>query len=404
MSTQESGSRLRVIVTGLLAQYPLGGVAWDYLQYPVGLARAGHDIYYIEDTGQWPFNPSEAGVSKTCDANVAHLEQLMTRFGLADRWAYRFAWEGQWFGLSESRRNEVMATADLFINVSGVWRDPVALRDDTRATMVFIDSDPVFTQIKLARGDAHFQRSVDAHDVHFSFGESHSAGVPETGHEWLPTRQPVLLDQWEHHRPDQGSYTTVMNWTSYNDVEYQGVTYGQKNVEFSRFMELPTRTTARFEIAMAEGKNARPPVDLLRHRGWSIVDPSQVCPDIDSYRSYLQTSRGEWSVAKNGYVAGGSGWFSCRSACYLAAGRPVVAQETGFSAVLPVGEGLFAFSSIDEAVDAIDQIESDYERHARAAREIAEGYFDSQDVLGSLIERSLAGGPSSTDSSREASS
>jgi len=391
-------ARLRIVVTGLLAQYPLGGVAWDYLQYVVGLARLGHDVYYLEDTGQWPYSPAEDGVSRSCAANVAHLARVMDRFGLGDRWAYRFAWQDQWFGLTARTRAEVLRTADLVVNVSGVLRDPAGL--DRTGVLVYVDTDPVFTQIKIARGQRDFQAAVDVHDVHFSFGETMGTGVPSTGHRWLPARQPVLRAEWAHALPDRGRYTTVMNWSSYNDVEFQGKRYGQKDVEFRRFLNLPSRTAVPLEVAMGSGKNARPPYALLRHRGWSIVDPAQVCPDLDSYRRYLQTSRGEWSVAKNGYAQGPSGWFSCRSACYLAAGRPVVAQDTGFSTVIPTGAGLFAFTSMDDATDALECIESDYARHAGAAREIAAEYFDSARVLESFIERALGLRPVTSEEAR----
>ncbi|MGY1737097.1 hypothetical protein [Geodermatophilus sp. SYSU D00684] len=375
-------------MTGLLAQYPLGGLAWDYLQYPVGFHRLGHDVYYVEDTGQWPFNPGEGGVSKGCDDNVRHLSTLMRRFGLEDRWAYCFPWRDQWFGMPDDRRADVLATADVVVNVSGVWRDPVSLREQTDARLVFIDSDPVFTQVKLARGQADFRRAVDAHDVHFSFGEAHSDRVPTTGHTWLPTRQPVLLDEWRPDRPHGDRFTTVMNWTSYNPVEFEGVRYGQKDVEFRRFLDLPSAVDPiRIEIAMSPGRNAQAPLGLLRRRGWTIVDPAETCPDLDSYRRYVVASRGEWSVAKHGYVTGAPGWFSCRSACYLAAGRPVVVQDTGFGSVIPTGEGVLAFTTPEEAADGLRALDGDLPRHARAAREIAAEYFDAVRVLDALLTR-----------------
>jgi hypothetical protein len=385
-------SRLRIVVTGLLAQYPLGGVAWDYLQYPVGLQRLGHDVYYIENTGQWPFSPDERGVSKGCDYNVGHLSTLMQRFGLGDRWAYCFPWQDQWFGMSEDRRANILATADVFINVSGVWRDPVRLREQTDARLVFVDSDPVFTQVKLARGQLDFQRAVNAHDIHFSFGEAHSDRIPATGHDWLPTRQPVLLDEWAVDAAVANRFTTVMNWTSYNPVEFEGVRYGQKDIEFRRFLDLPSAVDPiRLEIAMSPGHNRQAPLRLLRDRGWRIVDPTEVCPDLDSYRRYITTSRGEWSVAKHGYVIGSPGWFSCRSACYLAAGRPVVVQDTGLESVMPTGEGVVTFSCPEEAADALRAVDGHTERHARAAREIAAEYFDSARVLNDLLARVLNG-------------
>ena len=378
-------SRLRIIVTGLLGQYPLGGVAWDYLQYVLGLHRLGHDVYYVEDTGQWPYNPVEGGVSVGCEYTVRYLSELMGRFGLGDRWAYRFGGESQWFGLPDAKRREVIQSADLLFNVSGTLERPDEYRDVRR--LVYIDSDPVFTQVKLARGQEDFRKMVDLHDVHFSFGECLGDAVPKTGHGWLPTRQPVVLSEWDHRAPRREVFTTVMNWTSYNPVSYEGKPYGQKNVEFERFLGLPERVESTvLELAVNAGKTRRTPYDLLRHKGWRVVNPDDVCPDLDGYRSYLQTSKAEWSVAKNGYVQGRPGWFSCRSACYLAAGRPVVVQDTGFSCVLPVDEGLLAFSDMEGAVAAIEAVERDYARHARAARDVAEAYFDSGAVLNRLLD------------------
>jgi hypothetical protein len=378
-------SSLRIVVSGLIAQYPLGGVTWDYFQYVLGLARLGHDVYYIEDTGQWPYNPHEAGVSKGCEFNVQYLDGLMSRYGLGGKWAYRFPWQAQWFGLPEVERIEVLRTADLLVNVSGVLERPEEYRQVRR--LAFIDSDPVFTQVKVARGQEDFRRLIDLHDVQFSFGECLSAAVPDTGHRWRPTRQPVVLSEWHPETPTRPVFTTVMNWTSYNDVVFDGRTYGQKDVELMRFLELPSRVAPTvLEIAVNEGKTRRTPRALLTHKGWHVVDPAIVCPDLDRYRQYIESSRAEWSVAKNGYVVGQAGWFSCRSACYLAAGRPVVVQDSGFASVLPVGEGLLAFTTMDEAVAAIRDVEARYARHATAARAIAETYFDASKVLTRLLE------------------
>jgi hypothetical protein len=376
---------LRIVVSGLIAQYPLGGVAWDYLQYVVGLARLGHDVYYLEDTGQWPYDPREGGVSKGCQFNVEYLAGLIARYGLADRWAYRFPHESRWFGMSDTRRAEVLRSAELLLNVSGTLERPDRYRSVSR--LAYVDSDPVFTQIKLARGQADFRQLVDQHDVQFSFGERLSEAMPDTGHRWRPTRQPIVLAEWRVSQPSRDVLTTVMNWTSYNEVRYDGRSYGQKDVEFMRFLELPSRVTPTvLEIAVNEGKVRRPPRALLTHKGWRVVDPATVCPDMDRYRRYIESSKAEWSVAKNGYVVGKAGWFSCRSACYLAAGRPVIVQDTGFGAVLPVGEGLLSFATMDDAVAAIHDVQASYARHAKAARAIAEDYFDSAKVLTRLID------------------
>jgi hypothetical protein len=383
-------SKLRIIVTGLIAQYPLGGVTWDYFQYVLGLAQMGHDVYYLEDTGQWPYNPQEGGLGKDCDFNVRYLAAVMSGYGLAERWAYRFPWQSQWFGLSDAKRQEVIGSADLLINVSGTLERPEGYRQVNR--LAYIDSDPVFTQVKLARGQLDFRKWIDVHDVQFSFGECLSAEVPETGHHWRPTRQPIVLSEWHPERPFREVFTTVMNWTSYKPVVYGDRSYGQKDLEFLRFQELPRLIAPiALEIAVNTGKTRRTPRDLLAHKGWRVVDPAEVCPDLDSYRNYIESSKAEWSVAKNGYVIGRSGWFSCRSACYLAAGRPVAVQDTGFGSVLPTGEGLLAFSTVDEAVTSIKQIEADYRRHAKAAREIAAEYFDATTVLTHLVEEAMNG-------------
>lgn len=385
-----SDSKLRIIVTGLIAQYPLGGVAWDYLQYVVGLARLGHDVYYIEDTGQWPYNPNEVGTAKSCEYNVNHLRDTLGRFGLEDRFAYCFPWGPEWHGLADTKREEVVATADLVVNVSGVLFRPDQYRSAER--MAYIDSDPMFTQLKMARGQHDLKKAVDLHDVHFTFGECLSDRVPDTGHNWQPTRQPVLLDQWSPGDKTRDAYTTVMNWTSYKDIAYKGERYGQKDKQMLEMIELPGMVAPiNLELAVASGKTRRTPVDRLNRHGWRIVNPDKVCGNVDEYRDYIQQSRGEWSVAKHGYVAGRTGWFSCRSACYLAAGRPVVVQDTGFSSVLPTGEGVLTFNTAKEAADALRAIESDYDRHCRAARGFAEEYFDAGKVLGDLVERAMTG-------------
>ena len=305
-------SMLRIVVTGLIAQYPLGGMAWHYLQYVLGLVRLGHDVYYLEDTGLWPYNPSEKGLSKGCEFNVGYLNELMSHFGLGDRWAYRFPWQDQWFGMKESKRKEVLRSADLLLNVSGTLSRPDEYRSVKRLS--YIDSDPVFTQLKLARGQTDFQRLVDAHDVHFSFGEALPGDTPDTGHRWIATRQPVVLSEWRTQEQPRRVFTTVMNWSSYSPVRHNGQEYGQKDVEFRKYLDLPARVSpVKLEVALnIAGKKADAPVNAIRKSGWSIVDPAAICPDVNGYRRYIQSSMAEWSVAKNGYVKGRAGWFSCR--------------------------------------------------------------------------------------------
>jgi hypothetical protein len=411
-------SQLRIIVTGLIAQHPsLGGVTWDYLQYVLGLARLGHDVYYFEDSGQWPYN-LEGGPSRDDliaydpTPNVAYLAKVMARYGLAERWAYRFPTRPRWFGLSHKQRREVLKSADLLINVSGTLKRPSDYRQVRR--LAYVDSDPVFTQVKLklARGQVKFRRRVNAHDVHFSFGERLSAAVPTTGHRWRATRTPIVLSEWRPAMPRREVFTTVMSWVSYKPLKYGRHIYGQKDVEVQRFIKLPREVNPTvIEVALSKTPllNWQPdhrglppaalevvrnqanwtPSDLLASMGWCVVDPFQVCPDLDSYRKYIEASKAEWSVAKNGYVQGQCGWFSCRSACYLAAGRPVVVQDTGFDAVLPIGEGILSFRTMEEAIAAIREVEAHYTQHAKAARAIAEAYFDSDKVLTRLLDEAM---------------
>jgi hypothetical protein len=382
-------SKLRIVVSGMIGQYPLGGVTWDYLQYVVGLSRLGHDVYYVEDTGLCPYDASTGSVAREAGFAADYLASVMSRFGLGDRWAYHFSFGSCWYGMSDSRRAEVLASADLLVNVSGSLQHPSHFRHIS--VLAYVDTDPVFTQVKLAAGQTHFRRLIDVHDVLFTYGECLSNAVPQTGHAWLPMRKPILLSEWHPEAPRGEAFTTVMNWTSFKGLEYQGRSYGQKDVEFMRFLDLPARVApTALEVAMGQGKTRRGPLELLVHRGWRVVDAARVCPDVDGYRTYIETSKAEWTVAKEGYVTGQSGWFSGRSACYLAAGRPVVVQDTGFAPILPVGDGILTFRTFEEAAEGIREVEAHYDRHAEAARSLAGEHFDSDKVLSRLLEGAMS--------------
>ncbi len=392
--------QLRIVVSGLIAQYPLGGVTWDYLQYLLGLHLAGHDVYYLEDTGFWPFNPQQSGLSSDgCTFNVNYLNSVCKAFGMEDRWMYRVQSDPHpdndtyhWFGLSDSKRKQVLSSADLLINVSGCLAEPGLYRE--KARLAYIDSDPVFTQIKLALGKDGFEDQIAGHDRHFTFAENPGHRLVDTVFDWYATRQPVVLREWQNDFTPASRFTTVMNWTSYDAVHLNGIEYGQKDVEFNKFIDLPaklerSRYPTEIELAVNQGKTTRTPHDLLRASGWHLVDPNVACADLWAYRNFITGSKAEWSVAKQGYVKGQSGWFSCRSACYLAAGRPVVVQDTGFSSVYPTGVGLHAFTSVEEALVAIQQVQSNYQSEQAAASEIAQEYFDSIRVLDTFIEQAM---------------
>jgi glycosyltransferase involved in cell wall biosynthesis len=405
-------SQLRIIVTGLIAQHPnIGGISWHYLHYLLGLSRLGHDIFYFEDSGEYPYNldggpTGNDWIARNCAYNTSYLEKLMTRYGLKDKWAYRFPQENKWFGISDYQRKKVISSSDLLINISGTLEKPNEYRQIPR--LIYIDTDPVITQVKMAMGKKDFIDLVEIHDLHFSFGESLSTDNNFNGINWLPTRQPIFLDEWPSTPRKREQYTTVMSWTSYEPLNFAGQIFGQKDIEFKRFLKLAEQV-APVELEVALGRTQHQewqdedlkvapeivelvgnttdwsPADLLRKAGWHVVDSFETCGNLDSYRNYIHSSKGEWSVAKNAYVKGQPGWFSERSACYLASGKPVIVQETGFGKFIPTGEGVLSFSNIEEAVNAIDKVESGYDRHSSAARDIAVEYFDSDKVLTNLF-------------------
>ena len=407
---------MRIIVTGLIAQhYTLAGVSWDYIQYCIGLKQLGYDVYYFEDSGEWPYNldggkTGDDWVEKDCFKNIAYLKKLFDRYGLNDRWAYRFPLMDEWFGLSDQKRNEVLRTADILINVSGTLEKPENY--DAVKKLVYIDSDPGFTQVKLKLGQSEFSKRIAAHHSHFSFGESLPQFLKDERYNWKPTRTPIVLSEWENNNNYGNRYTTIMNWTSYKPLLFEGKSFHQKDIEFIKFIELKRKLkNISLEVALSklQHKNWQSslpdhfaeetdnkqisfltPADLLSYYGWKVVDPAERCNDIDTYRDYILHSKAEWSVAKGGYAVSRPGWFSCRSACYLAAGRPVIVQDTGFDNVLPVGEGILSFNTIEEAMEKILDVEANYSLHAKRARELADEYFDSAKVLQHLVERATS--------------
>lgn len=373
---------MRIIITGLVGQYAFGGVAWDYLQYVGGFQQLGHEVLYLEDTEMWPYDPVNATITDDCTYNVNYLRTVMERFGLGDRWCYRNAANGTHHGVSTANLQAFCRAADLFVNVSGCgWMRP---EYTTIPHRVFIDSDPLFAQIN-AQTD-----HLRAHNHHFTFAENiggRGCRIPDLDLEWTPTRQPIVLDWWPvATQPPRPVWTTVMNWVSYKPVTFEGETWGQKDIEFQRFIDLPGQTDENFEIACGLGPGKTRPTESLLAHGWQVVEPDEKLPDPWSYRDYLASSKGEWSVAKEGYVKSRSGWFSCRSACYLALGRPCVLQDTGWSDHYPTGDGLLAFTTPAEAVEALATVAADYAHHCHEARELAATHFDARRVLAALLE------------------
>lgn len=393
--------RLRIVVGGYIGLLPAGGITWDYVQYPLGFARLGHDVFYIEDTQLWPIYNAEGQAD--CSPNVAHLAQVMEWFGFGDRWAYRDAASRQCFGLSEAKIRDICRTADVLVNISC----STVMRDEYHRipSRILIDSDPMFTQIQYATqvaftpGESGIRGAVADHTHHFTFGENIGAEdcrIPVCGVEWQPTRQPVCLDQWPVTPPlgdANAAFTTVMNWTAGRPLLFGGESWGQKDVEFERFISLPLWVPdVPLAVAVGQtcGAGAAFPATYVERQGWRVLDPVACAPEWRSYRDFIRGSRGEFSVAKQTYVKARTGWFSCRSACYLAAGRPVVTQDTGWTRYIPSGRGLFAFDTLSEAVAALECVDASPISHGHAAREIAQEFFDSMRVLTSLLVRAGA--------------
>lgn len=389
--------RLRIVVCGMTGLYPVGGVAWDYLQYVLGLAEMGHEVLYYEDTWSWPYHPKQRRYTDDGRYSAAFLEDFFRRFGdgLPIKWYYHHL-HALGYGISESELRAFSRTADLLLNVSGASMFPADLSPACKT--VFIDTDPGYNQIVYSEGFDwsenvdRWRAHVAAHDVKITYAEKigeEDCGVPEIGFRWLITRMPIVLRHWSsspHMRDssEASAWTTVMTWNAFKGrLLYQGREYFSKDREFEKILSLPLRSRDRFVLALG-GLDA--PAERLREAGWEVVDAPSISETARSYQAFIHDSRGEISVAKNVYVALRTGWFSCRSACYLAAGRPVVAQDTGFSEKIPCGDGLFAFRDSSEALDALNDLAGDYDHHAQAARDLAEEYFDAPKVLGRLLD------------------
>ncbi|HEX6899172.1 MAG TPA: hypothetical protein VF789_05640 [Thermoanaerobaculia bacterium] len=374
----------RIAVLGYIVRGPLGGLVWHHLQYVAGLRALGHDVLFVEDSDDYPscYDPSRHVVDADPSYGLRFAADAFGRVGAGDCWAYFDAHTGRWLGPAAGRARAFCESADVALNLSGV--NP--LRDWTAGAPVraLIDTDPAFTQIRHLTDPAAREQAL-AHTAFFTFGENFGKPdcfIPDDGLPWKPTRQPVTLDAWEvTPGPEDGPFTTVLQWDSYPAREHGGRRFGMKSESFAGFLDLPSLCEETFELALG---TAGAPREMLSAKGWRIRDPLEL-KDAPSYQRYIRSSKGEFSVAKHGYVASRSGWFSERSAAYLASGRPVVVQDTGFTAWMRTGLGVVPFSNAEEAAEAVASVSRDYEQHCAAAREIAEEYFDAAKVLPALL-------------------
>ena len=380
-----------IVFAGYLIRYPLGGYAWQIAHYLLGFRALGHDVWFYEDTGAcncaFAYNPLTKEFAPSYEYGITATANFFSKIGFGDRWVFFDVERDLKYGPGADRMNTLLKESDLLVSLGPVNHVPAELRSGRPS--VFIDLDPVYLQLKLAKGDRSVAAILDAHTLHFTFGENigkAGSNLPTAGYTWHPTRQPIAMDIWEHAGSPGLAYTTVGKWDSKErDLEYQGETFKWcKRSEWWRFLDLPNRTTKTFELAM-DVESVPGDLELLTAQGWQVIDPIQISIDPWRYRDYLRGSRGEFTVAKDMNVRLRSGWFSDRAACYLAAGRPVITQDTGFGEALPLGPGLHAFKTVAEATEAVHMIERDYDRASAQATEVAREYFAADRVLGSML-------------------
>jgi hypothetical protein len=378
--------RLRIVVAGGAGAMPFAGVGWQVAQYLEGFRRLGHDVFYLEDTQRWPYDPINETVCDDAGPAIAYVRRLMERYGFA--WAYRDVASGALHGTSDRDLQKTLTDADVLVNLSGVM---VLREEHVRVPVrVYLETDPVLPQIEVAQGRQFTIDLLSTHTHHFTYGENFGAvdcKVPVERFTYYPSRPPVILDWWcTESLPSSAAFTTIANWRQTSkDISWQGrkLTWS-KDVQFLRFLELAARVQSPVELALAAEDAAD--LDRLRTAGWRIRSAGPLSKDLDAYRDYIRSSVGEFSVAKEQNVALRSGWFSDRTAAYLAAGRPAIVQDTGFGCALPTGSGLFAFSSLEEAMAAFEEVLADYPRQAAAACELARDYLRAETVLAALLD------------------
>jgi hypothetical protein len=369
--------RLRILLSGMVAGDPhQGGAAWAVLQYVAGLAECGHEVVLVE--------PLDGGDPLATRPEV--VDYFRSLPFLEGRAALLAQGSEDTIGLSYGELARFAGEADLLLNISGMLRDerllaPIPVR-------AFLDLDPGFNQVWQASGE---DMGMDLHTHWVTVGQlvgTEGSPIPTCGHDWIATFPPVALAHWPvaSEPPARDAFTTVGHWRSYGSIEHGGLHYGQRAHSLRGLIELPRLSDSRFQLALGIHPDEVDDLAALRANGWQLLDPYEIAASPAGYAEFIRGSKAELSIAKSGYVASRSGWFSDRSAAYLAGGRPVVAQETGFSEVLPAGEGLLAFSTTEEAAAAVAAVERDPARHGRAARALAEEHLDARKVLPRLLD------------------
>lgn len=381
------------MVLGAMTSIPpfSAGMAWNWMNLVVGLRRLGHDVWYVEEVEpSWCVDRQGRACSFEQSVNRELFAGVVERFELDGRASQIYNKGEATSGVPLRKLLTAVRGADVLVNMAGHVKAEEIL--DSVRHRAYVDQDPVFTQLWSAEYGADL--GLDRHDAFFSVGlniGTPHTDIPDCGRRWHHLLPPVVLDLWPPRiDPACTRFTTVASWGSFQDIQHRGVWYGSKHREFERFAELPRRTGQELEVALRRYDDEDPAIRMLRSKGWAITDTSEVAT-VDSYRDFIATSRGEIGIAKHAYVAARSGWFSDRSAHYLASGKPVLAQSTGFERCLPTGSGLLAFSDLDEAVAGIEAIDGRYAAHCRAARELAREHLDHRRVIPRMLELATAG-------------
>ena len=377
-----------IVLLAMASKAPVPGQMWMTMNYLLGFQRLGYEVAYVEAHGRSPMMLMQSPEDDQSALVVDFITRMLRRFGFSGRWAYHALQEGRCYGMSIEELHRVYRSADLIVNLHGSTK-PLPEHVAT-GRLVFLETDPVHLQIELANNDQGTIEFLEQHAALFTLAENYGnpdCGLPVTDRfEFKPTRPPVVVDLWQRDGPPSGdSFRTVGNWRqNWLVLNFQGDVYHwSKHHEFMKFLDLPARTGQRFEPALASLDDEDRL--LLEERGWTVRDAGDFGHDTDAYRDFIHGARAEFSVAKDQNIRLRSGWFSERSACFLASGLPVVVQDTAFDCVLPTGEGLFSFRTADEAADAIEQVSADPARHGRRALEIAREYFSHEVVLGNLL-------------------
>jgi hypothetical protein len=378
------------IVGGALANKPFnGGEAWVRLSWALGLRRLGFETYFVEElTSTSCVDRSGLPVAFPASANRAHFETVVTDFGLDQHASLLCDGGREWSGLGLAEIRELAAGAALLVNISGhLTTEEIVCGPRTR---LYLDLDPGFTQAWHA--DAGLDYEIAGHDHYATVGLNlgrPGCAIPDCGIDWIPTLPPVLLECWPVTPAQAGPprFTTVASWRSpFGQLELDGRTMGLKHHQFRRLIELPERVAgATFELALEIHPGDDADREALESHGWAIVEPRAVAATPLGFRDYVSASTAEFSVAQGVYVESGSGWFSDRTAAYLAAGRPALVQDTAIGADLRPDEGLLTFSTPDEAVAGAERIAADPAAHAAAARRFAEQHLDSDLVIARLL-------------------